>query len=190
MDRYGLRVEICVGPITNEEAVSWEQEWILKEDTYTENYSFNDPDIRCNFTRGGDGAVGKVVSEEARQRIGEAQRAKPKSQETKDKIRVALYGRKFSDETRQRMSAARRGKSLNEEHKRNLWKNRSHEFTKEHCANISRAQQGRTASEATKKKMSEATKGKQHCCSKCGQLGHLKPKCKVENGSQASHCSD
>jgi hypothetical protein len=57
--RYGLRVEICVGPVTNEEACKWEIDMIAQENAYSTNHSHDDPiDIRCNFTFGGDGSSG------------------------------------------------------------------------------------------------------------------------------------
>lgn len=57
--RYGLRVEICYGPVTNEEACTWEIDNILKEGTFTINHSHDDPiDIGCNFTKGGEGVSG------------------------------------------------------------------------------------------------------------------------------------
>lgn len=176
--RFGFRVEICVGPITNEEACAWEIESIVQENTYSMNYSHNGIDIACNFTKGGEGAPGRVVSISARQRIGDAQRSKPKSQETKDKLRAALIGRGLPSTTRQRMSDAKRGKPLTKENRRNLWKNRSHKFTEEHRKNLSLAASNRRASPETREKMSKALKGKRHRCSQCGELGHLRPNCK------------
>ena len=65
--RYGLRVEICIGPIEHFDACSWEIEWIAKEDTFTINHSHDDPnDIRCNFTRGGEGGFGRIRSDQER----------------------------------------------------------------------------------------------------------------------------
>jgi hypothetical protein len=65
--RLGLRVEICVGPMTNEEACAWEVKHILKENTFSTNHSHDDPvDIGCNFTKGGDGVVGRPQSKAER----------------------------------------------------------------------------------------------------------------------------
>ncbi len=52
--RFGLRVEECIGPVTNEEACAWEIESIAKEKTFSVDHSHDSPDIGCNFTLGGD----------------------------------------------------------------------------------------------------------------------------------------
>lgn len=70
--RYGLRVEICIGPVTNEEACAWEIATIAETDAFTTNHSHDDPtDIRCNFTRGGDGLIGYVqkYTDERREKL-------------------------------------------------------------------------------------------------------------------------
>jgi hypothetical protein len=55
VERFGLRVEVCFGPVTNEEACAWEIEWVARENTFSTNHSHDDPsDIGCNFTLGGD----------------------------------------------------------------------------------------------------------------------------------------
>jgi len=179
VERYGLRVEVCVGPVSDELVREWEKEWIAKEGTFTKSYSHN-VDINCNFTTGGDGVAGRVVSAYARERIGAAQRGKPKSQETKDKIRAALLGRKLSDATREKMSQARAGRPLSDQNRRNLWSNRKREHSPAHRKQLSLAAQDRCVSDETRAKMSAAQKGKQHRCSRCGEFGHLKPTCKVE----------
>lgn len=59
VNRYGLRVEVCIGPVSDEEAIEWEIKNISLEDTFTTSYSTESgQNIRCNFTRGGDGAAG------------------------------------------------------------------------------------------------------------------------------------
>lgn len=64
--RLGLRVEVCVGPVTDREAIAWEVENIKFEGTFTTSYSTNEgTDIGCNFTLGGDGASGYVFTSEA-----------------------------------------------------------------------------------------------------------------------------
>lgn len=67
--RLGLRVEVCIGPVTNEEACAWEIEWIAKENTFSTNHSHDDPnDIGCNFTKGGGGVVGRPQTDEERRK--------------------------------------------------------------------------------------------------------------------------
>ena len=57
--RYGLRVDVCFGPVTNEEACTWEIEQIEKENTFNVNHSHEEQlNIGCNITKGGEGVVG------------------------------------------------------------------------------------------------------------------------------------
>lgn len=100
--RLGLRVEVCVGPMTNDAACTWEIEWIAKEKTFNTNHLHDDlTDIGCNFTHGGDGSAGCSPSAATRKKMskshmgntaGTAQRGKPKSEAHKQAIRVALKG--------------------------------------------------------------------------------------------------
>lgn len=58
--RYGLRVEVCIGPIEHFDACTWEIENIVKENTFSTSHSHDDPnDIGCNLTKGGEGGLGK-----------------------------------------------------------------------------------------------------------------------------------
>jgi len=177
--RFGLRVEICVGPFSNNEAIEWEISNIIAEDTFTTSWETeNGSNIRCNFTHGGDGATGHFVSDDAKRRIGNAQRNKPKSSNVKQKLHDALIGRKLSVETRTRMSKAKLGKSLSQEHCHNLWSNRSHIFTEEHVENLRKAAKLRAKpSQETILKRSQGLRGKRHKCSICGLIGHTKPTC-------------
>jgi hypothetical protein len=69
-ERYGLRIEVCVGPFTDQEAIAWEIEYIAKEGTFTTSYSTKGgTDIGCNFTHGGDGASGYVFPKEVRLKL-------------------------------------------------------------------------------------------------------------------------
>jgi hypothetical protein len=96
VERFGLHVEICVGPITDCEAISWEIRNIETEDTFTTSYSTKEgTDIRCNFTRGGDGAAGYKHTDAHKTYIGRISKGRP--------------GRKWTDEERARMSELRRG---------------------------------------------------------------------------------
>lgn len=56
--RFGYRVEICVGPISNEEACLWEIAEIHHEGTFFRIHNHDELDIGCNFTHGGDGVSG------------------------------------------------------------------------------------------------------------------------------------
>lgn len=57
--RFGIHVEICVGPITDDAAFQWEIENIASERTFSAIHEHDCDDIGCNFTIGGDGVVGR-----------------------------------------------------------------------------------------------------------------------------------
>ena len=85
--RFGLRIEICLGPVSDNEAIAWEIATIAKENTFTTSYStLGGTDVKCNFTHGGDGAAGYKHTPE-----------------TAERIRLYHVGRKRSSETVQRM---------------------------------------------------------------------------------------
>lgn len=100
--RYGIRIEMCKGPVTNEEACAWEIEQIEFESTFSINHSHDDSsDINCNFTRGGEGSIGCVPNDETRQKMshshvgntsGHACAGKSKSEAHKQAISNALKG--------------------------------------------------------------------------------------------------
>lgn len=98
--RFGFRVEVCVGPLTNEEVCAWEIENIALMGTFSTNHSHDDPnDIGCNFTKGGEGTVGRLVSSETREKISAAQRGELSS----------WYGRKHTDESKRKVSEKKLG---------------------------------------------------------------------------------
>lgn len=99
--RYGLRVEICTDPLTNEQACAWEVETIEKMGTFTTEHSHDSTDIGCNFTHGGDGSSGCTPTEKTRAKMRESHRGnttgrvnkgKPKPEAHKEAIRKALTG--------------------------------------------------------------------------------------------------
>lgn len=103
--RFGLHVDVCVGPMTNEKACAWEIEWIVRENTFSTNHSHDDPnDIGCNFTRGGEGSVGRIRSAEERHRNSVAHRRENLSPETLRKRSVALTGQRRSFDIRKKFS--------------------------------------------------------------------------------------
>jgi len=87
--RLGLRVEVCIGPVTNEEACAWEVERISQECTFSECHLHDSVDIGCNFTRGGDGVVGRRHDEEAKRRIGESSRGRKATEQARANMRKA-----------------------------------------------------------------------------------------------------
>ncbi len=91
--RFGLRVEICVGPVTNQEACAWEIEQIVREGTFSECHAHDAEDICCNFTRGGDGVEGYKHSFATLKRMSRS-------------ISLANRGRKHTVRSRLNMSNA------------------------------------------------------------------------------------
>lgn len=100
VERFGLRVEVCVGPVTNEEACAWEIEQIAQERTFSTCYHHNADDIGCNFTQGGEGA------------------RRPKSAEEREKIRVSKLGVNLRPETLKKRSDALTGQRRTSEVRR------------------------------------------------------------------------
>lgn len=126
--RFGLRVEICIGPVTNEEACTWEIMQITNENTFTTNHLHDDlHEIKCNFTKGGDGMTGfcrpgwhhteetKALirkrrpsgwhhSDDSKQRISQAGLGRSVSHETREKNRQAAKRENLSSETLRKRS--------------------------------------------------------------------------------------
>lgn len=104
MKRFGLRVEMCVGPITNDEACAWEFANIASEATFSTCHDHDAVDIGCNFTLGGEGTPGRLVPPEQRERIAAAQRGE----------KSAWFGRKHTDETKQKLSEMKVGQIVSD----------------------------------------------------------------------------
>lgn len=120
--RYGLRVEVCIGPINFEASNECEIEWIARENTFSTNHSHDDPsDIGCNFTLGGGGVVGlrQRWSDETNKRRSCSLKAYKKTPEHQAKINASLTGihrKPDTIETRQRKSLAAKAHKKSTEH--------------------------------------------------------------------------
>jgi len=118
--RHGLRVEVCIGPVTNEEACVWEIEQIAAMGTFSTNHSHDDlSDIGCNLTRGGEGGMGRPVSQITREKIASAQKGEKSSwfgrkhtNEVKCQISVKNTGKVRTTETRVNISTKLVGKKI------------------------------------------------------------------------------
>lgn len=121
--RYGLRVEVCVGPMEHFDACAWEIEWINREKTFSTNHSHDDPnDIGCNFTKGGEGAAGRQINDVTRSKMSISQKRRFIEQGVSDITRQKL-SRQFkgriapnrgcitSEVTRQKISIASTGEN-------------------------------------------------------------------------------
>jgi len=79
--------------------------------------------ILVNRTDGGEGASGKITSEETKRKIGESNKGKVVSEKSRQKMSDSKKGRKckpLSDETKQKMSLARKGRVFSEESKQKM----------------------------------------------------------------------
>jgi group I intron endonuclease len=117
--------------------------------------------ILRNLTDGGEGVTGRIVSEEVKERIADAQReekhrlwGKHLPKETKQKISEAIrgerhpmWGKTHTEESRDKMSRSKQGE------KNNRFGVRLSQETRQ---KMSRSALGRKCSEETKKKMSAA----------------------------------
>jgi hypothetical protein len=121
--RFGHRVEICIGPVTNDEACAWEVDNIASMGTFSTCHAHDDlVDIGCNFTKGGEGTEGRQPDDETRVKMSQSQRRRFAEQGVSDVTRQKLSnlfkgrtapnkGRSPSEETRARMCAASSGEN-------------------------------------------------------------------------------
>lgn len=154
--RLGLRVEVCVGPMSNQQACIWEMQYIPLMGTRSDNHTHNnDADIGCNFTDGGEGTSGHNVSEETR--------AKHRAYRTSDETRAKLKGRVKSLEERAKLSVSHMGHKVSDETRAKLFaQNIGRKHTNETCEKISRANMGHEVSDETREKLRKR-KSPEHC---------------------------
>ncbi len=89
--RFGLHVEVCIGPVSNEKACIWEIETISEMKTFSTNHSHDDMNnIGCNFTLGGEGTPGRVKS--IAERTHHSIMMKGKSSPNKGKTMSDMFG--------------------------------------------------------------------------------------------------
>jgi hypothetical protein len=110
--KASYNVEIVLDNLTWEEAC-------IKEREFIQLYGRQDCNsgILCNYTDGGEGVLGLIVSDETKEKMRLAQTGKKQSPEQIAK-RVAklkgsgnpMYGRKFSDDYKKKLSKAKLGK--------------------------------------------------------------------------------
>jgi hypothetical protein len=142
--KFGLYVEVCVGPITNEEACQWEISEIQKECTFTLNHSHDDlDDIGCNLTKGGEGSTGHTCTHtiETRQKMSAHRKGKRLGKAH------PMYGKKHTSVSREKMG--RKG-TLNPMHGK---KHTAASLEKMRDSHI-----GKTRTESAKQKTSDSCK--------------------------------
>jgi hypothetical protein len=137
--KVGYDIDIALDNISWEEAKSWEVYLIGL---------YGRADLKCgnlvNMTNGGDGVVGRFITEEERLRRLELAKNRVISKETRIKISIANTGKKKSEEERRRISERVRG----DKHPMYGIKGEAHFFY------------GRKHTEETKSLISERNKGK------------------------------
>jgi len=164
-------VVIVANRLTNDEAVSTEQDFIRllgRRDRHAGPL--------WNLTDGGEGPIGRVISEETRRRIGLAKRGRRLSLEQRAHLRTVNLGRTASEETKKRMSVAQLGRKMSESvRQRQLGRicteatrrrirqaHLGHPVSEESRQKMRAAKLGRKASEDVRKRMSNAFKGRKH----------------------------
>ena len=108
----------------------------IQEIKFIKQYNSIDRNFGYNLESGGN--LNKIVSEESRRKMSEAQKGRTISEEHKRKISESNKGKIFSEETKLKISEAHKGMKYSEESKRKM----------------SEAHKGRVHSKETKLKMS------------------------------------
>lgn len=126
INKTDYEVEIIIDNITWDQACNKEKEFIAL-------YGRKDlcKGSLCNYTDGGDGVLGLVVSNESREKMRKSQTGKKQSSEQIAKRVAKLsgsgnpwYGKKFSDEYKKKLSDAKKGKKRNPEVMKKLHQSR------------------------------------------------------------------
>lgn len=161
------------------------QQDILFEDYMTDEYSdrlemlcialfktncnrYKNPEYGYNCDDGGGGVSGFHLSEEAKEKIRQANIRREISDETREKMRQAQlgkhvgeknnnYGKRASDELKRKISEAQKRKYTEEGY---INPNKGKHLSEEQKQKLREANIGKKASEETRKKMSESRKGK------------------------------
>ena len=140
-----------------------------KEKEYISKFRSNDPEYGYNLTVGGEGVSGRVIPAEENERRSKAVSAylkgKPKSEETKEKIRKTLAGRprKLTEDQRKELSERMSGEGNPMYGKATRGfegKSHSEDSKKKISVNNGRHNLGKKLSDETRKRMSQSSMGK------------------------------
>jgi hypothetical protein len=109
------RVEIILRDLTWEEACEREKEYIKL-------YGRRDLGLGSlvNMTDGGEGGLGKIISEKHRRSISEAQKGRERTQESINKFKKKMIGRELSEEHKDSISNSLLGIKRTEEFKKKV----------------------------------------------------------------------
>lgn len=152
----------------NEDTLNWMERFYIRK------FNARQSNIGYNLTDGGEGSLGRIISEETRKKL----RGLHHSEEARKKISEAHKGKTLSEEQKRKISESRKGKSPWNKGKKNCYSEQQIQHIKEGQANMSdEAKQnrreaiskklkgnqncvGRIISEETRRKISESNKGK------------------------------
>jgi hypothetical protein len=166
VNSVGYSVEIL------EYNLSWEDA-CTKEKNFIEEFGRKDLNtgILVNMTNGGDGVVGRNVTDQWKNKISKSSKGRFISEETRRKMSEARIGKTTSDETKRKQSEVKKGKKHTEETKRKVslarkgkpaW-NKGKKMSDEFKAKISELQKGKPGTkhtEDTKRRISETLKNR------------------------------
>lgn len=116
IQKYGVEnfsIETLIEIHSKEQMFSFEKKYI-------EEYKSNKNDFGYNLTEGGEGAFGRVLSKETKDKISKAHLGIKHSDETKELLRKINLGKKQSSESIEKTRQANIGKTISEEHKKKL----------------------------------------------------------------------
>ena len=165
IQKYGIKnfTKEYLAFCDTEDKLNWFEKFYIKK--------YKAREVGYNLTDGGDGALGRKHTEEAKQKISKSLKGRKQYEMTEEirqkqsishKGRISpMKGKHQSEESRQKISGTLKGKTFSEEHKQKIseakkGKTRSEETKQK----ISEAKKGKTFSEEHKQKISEAKKGK------------------------------
>lgn len=121
--KYGwnnIKHEILLENLSKEKAIEKEIQLIKKYDSTNREKGYN-------ITKGGEGVLGVVFTEERKKKISEAKMGHKVTEETRQKIREKNsgenhwnFGKKMKNETKEKISKSHKGMVFTEEHKKNL----------------------------------------------------------------------
>lgn len=112
----------------------------------------------CNFTDGGEGISGRIVSLKTRKKMGNAHKGRSPSEETRKKIFMSNTGKIMSELSKKKMAEAKRNVSL-ETRKKISIANKGRIFSEETRMKMSESK--KNISFGTRRKISEAGKGRE-----------------------------
>ena len=160
--------DILFSGLSEEDAKQKEIQLISEYNTTCELYGYN-------LTRGGDGALGRTMSDDTKKKIGNANRGNKLSHESRKRISESLLGNtrakghRHTEDVKKKISDSLVGntnaKGFKHTEETRSKMSKSHigiEFSESRRKKISDANRGRVMSDETKRKISESKTGKTH----------------------------